>query len=646
MANYEHLFSPFKLRNLELKNRIVMAPMATHYAAPDGSVTERLLAHYARRARGGAGMIVTESNYVSREGRGGINRLGLHEDRLIEGHRRLAEAIHRGGARACAQLHHAGITASPGVIGEMPVSASSGSYYVKGESFLGLVPRRPSLDEVQRLISAFGQAARRAREAGFDVVQIHAGHGYLINNFLSPARNKRDDRYGGSPDKRMRFLIEIIGEIRSQVGTDFPVSVRLTGTEHVEGGYDLGFILEVARHLERAGVDEINVSAGSYEEMEWMIQPMAFQDGCLVPFAHEIKRSVKVAVSTVGKIKRPEMAESIISGGDADLVYLGRPLLADPNFPKKAADGRLDEIRYCLSCNACIQALFSGKLVHCTVNYALGGDQELAEETPAAFRRRVTVIGGGPAGMEAARVAARRGHEVTLYEKEAVLGGQLPVAAVPPHKEDLNYLINYLRGEVDRSGVRVVRQRVEAGEVEKLEAEWVILATGADEEIPQIPGVNLPNVVTAIHVLSGKARVGDRVVILGGGLIGCETAEYLADRGRDVIIVKASEGVAPKLEFISRKLLVQRLGEKGVRILVNAETQSITEEGVSVRRFGQEELIPADTVILAKGMKPADTLLNVIRGKGMKVELVGDCKEPRSILEAVHEGARAALSIN
>ncbi|MCL2122036.1 MAG: FAD-dependent oxidoreductase [Clostridiales bacterium] len=411
-----------------MKNRMVMAPMATHLGCEDGTSTERQKEYYEERAAGGAGMITIESCFVNLGGRGGIRRLGLYKDSQIAGMKEIADAVHKHGAKVCCQLHHGGPQCKSAILGEFPLSASS-SYYQKGVID---PPRSVRKEEIAQITDDYAAAAIRAGKAGYDAILLHYGHGYLAHSFMSPLTNQRKDEYGGSLENRMRFPLEVVAAIRKSMGKDFPLFVRLGAEDGLEGGIVLSESLQMANMLEAAGVDCITVTAGLHLVMEMMIQPMSLPPGYLVPYAEAMKGVLKIPVGTVGRINNPELAEDVLQKGKADLIYLGRPLIADPFFPQKVIENRSHEIRRCIACNqGCHDNLLHNETITCLVNPRVGREKELQVES-ATKRKNVLVIGGGPAGMEAAYIAAQRGHQVSLYEKEDVLGGDLFLAGKPP----------------------------------------------------------------------------------------------------------------------------------------------------------------------------------------------------------------------
>lgn len=646
MSSFPSLFTPVTIGPIELNNRVVMAPMATHFGTGTGRMTQRQIDYYLERARGGVGLIISESNYVSLEGRGGLNRLGLYDDSQIPEHRKLTEALHAVGTPVCAQLHHGGTTVSMKAIGQYPVSCSTVPLVVRGEPFVGNIPRRLSEAEIQDLVQRFAMAAWRAREAGFDGVMIHGGYGYLINEFLSPQTNRRDDRYGGSDQNRARFLLEIVEAVRKKLGAEFPVMVRLTGQELFYGGYGIEFTQQVAIWLEKAGVNEINIIGGNYHEPERSVAAPSVAEGFLASESSAVKRVVKIPVGVAGRIMSPEIAERIIARGDADLVYLGRALIADPEFLKKAEEGRDKEIRPCIVCNrACIDRLFEGLDIGCSVNAAMG--KEITRKIVSAEQAKsVLIVGGGPAGLEAARVAAARGHHVTLWERSKKLGGTLSQAVVLPHKEGVARLVQYYLAQMEILGVTVELGKEATPEaIERFHPDVLILAVGAEPLRLGLPGANLPQVFLAKDMLEGAASLGQRVAIIGGGLVGTEMAEALADQGKEVVVVEQLDSVGIQAGFIIKKELLKSLCHKGVKMFVNTKALAITREGVLVERFGEKELLRADSIVLAIGYQPCNDLLKNLDVSQMEFYQIGDCIKPRMIWEAIEEGNRVGFEI-
>ncbi|MGB8706350.1 MAG: FAD-dependent oxidoreductase [Dehalococcoidia bacterium] len=636
---FPKLFEPGRIGNLELKNRLVMPPMATNYATEDGEVTQRQIDYYEERAKGGVGLIIVEFSVVdSPIGKGAMRQIVIDHDRFIPGLSKLAAAIKRHGAKAAIQIHHAGRQASSVITGLQPV-APSPVPVLGGEQ-----PRELTLEEIGALIRRFGEAAERAKRAGFDGVEIHGAHGYLISQFLSPLANHRQDAYGGSVEKRARFLLEVIKAVRSKVGKDYPVWCRLSAMEiGADGGITVEETQTVAKLAEKAGVDAIDVSAHLVRPARR--PPMAQPPCSLVPLAEAVKKIVSVPVMAVGRIP-PELGEGVLRDGKADFIAIGRGLLVDPYLPQKAETGKTEEIRPCICCLTCLDSIrWRKEGVCCVVNPTLGRERE-SELKPTKSPKKVVVVGGGPGGMEAARVAALRGHKVILFDEGDELGGQLLLAAKPPDKGTIETFRQYLVGQIIKLGVELrLRQKFTSDMLAELKPDIVILATGVKPFIPQIPGIGSKKVIQASQVLMG-AETGERVVVIGGELVGCETALLLMERGKKVTIMRRGPELATKVQRLIREPMLDRLKYKGASILTGVEYQEITDVGVVIRTStGQKKVIEADTVVLAAGSTPNTKLAAALKGKVGQVLSVGDCVEPRSIMEAVDEGYKAGLKV-
>lgn len=643
MAGFPLLTSPTRIGNMELRNRMVMAPMVTNYAYEDGSVTGRLRAYHEERAKGGVGLIIVEASYVHSSGKGFQNEVGMCSDKHIPGLRSLADVVHVHGAKIAIQLYHGGRQTTSNVTGQPIVAPSPIPDPTKGET-----PKELSKDEIAGLVRAFAEAARRAKAAGFDAVEVHGAHGYLINEFLSPYSNRRTDEYGGSLDNRMRFPLEVVRAVRQAVGPGFPVLYRMSADEKVPGGLTLDETRPFAVRLEQEGVDALHVSAGVYESAQWIIQPMSLPRGCLLDLAREVRSVVKIPVIAVGRINDPEVAETALAEGKADLIALGRELLTDPDMPRKATEGRLDEIRRCIACcQGCIDELFQDHPITCTVNPRTGFEaQFLFSRTPRA--RKVLVVGSGPAGMEAARVAAIRGHSVTLWEKAASLGGQLPLASTPPQKGEVAAFLDFLTKEMGRLKVNVqVSKEATLDAIRADRPDAVVIATGARQARLNVPGADRSkNLVMSWDVIAGKAQVGRRAAVIGGGLVGCETAELLAEKGHEVTIVEMLPRIGWDLGPIVGSLLFDRLEKRGVKTVTDAKITAIGDHDVAVEKGGKTKTLSGfDTVVLAVGSVPEDTLANQLEGSGIDYYVIGDAWRPRRITHAVYEGLRIAHEI-
>ena len=650
----EHLFSPIKIGTMEVKNRIVLPPMTVGYGAPDGTVTERHRDYYEARAKGGVGLIFTEAAAVHAERKYGLFPLGLYDDAQIESWSELAEAVHRHGAKLAPQLMDPGPEGIMLLTGKQPEGPSA----VAGRGVFRTVPRELSVGEIEAVIDDFAEAARRARDAGMDGIQIHAAHGYaMVGSFMSPFFNKRTDDYGGSLEGRLKFLLDIIQAVRDRVGRDFPIAVRISGDERRAGGRTLQETQFIARILVEAGVDALEVSGGTIPFVFWaVVAPGGTPLALNAPFAEAIKQVVDVPVICVGRINTPQIAEFVLETGRADMVSMGRALNADPELPNKAAAGRFEDIVPCVGCNVgCIGSVTKGMGASCIVNTATGREKEMVI-VPTQAPKRVLVAGGGPAGLEAARVAALRGHEVTLCEREEKLGGQVNLASVPPFKQEISQVIKYLSRQARKAGVKLeLGKEVTPELVDELKPDVVIVATGASPLRPSgMPGIDKETVVTAWDVLAGKAAATARnVVIVGGGLVGCETADLMAETTDNLAVAPTDVTVLEMLDDVAldgmaeaRHLLLERLHAKRVRILTKAEVTEILDDGVVFVRNGQQESIRgAENVILAMGARALDDLSASIKDKVDEVHVIGDAKEPQRVLQATAAAAEVARKI-
>ncbi|OGO20457.1 MAG: hypothetical protein A2144_00770 [Chloroflexi bacterium RBG_16_50_9] len=643
---FEKLLEPGKIGKLELDNRIVMLPMATAYATAGGMVTDQQVHYYAERARGGVGLIIVEVTQVQTHIDSWVHTLMLSIDNRKNsfGFTDLTRAIHLNGSKVALQL-----TPGPGswVVPRAVWTPGFQSVGPTTFAYPGSVARALATEEVEALVQVFGVAAQRARRAGFDAIEIHGHSSYMLGQFMSPYVNTRTDKFGDL----WRFPVELLRCAKDMSGPDFPVIFRLSGDEFIEGGRTLDGSIELCKRLEEAGVDALDVSGGTYytPESDCVFPYMTSPRGTFVPQAQEIKKAVRVPVIAVGRLSDPTYAESVLREGKADFIGMGRGLIADPELPKKVAAGRVEDIRPCIYCNACIGGQRAGRhRLACQVNARVGKEREYGTE-PARNPKKVLVIGGGPGGMEAARVAALRGHSVTLYEREERLGGHLIEASTPEHKKDLARLIKWLSSQVKAAGTRVVTGKEVTPEMVLTQKPGaVIVAVGAEPLVPEIPGIQNPSVATAVDVLLGKVTLGNRVVVAGGGAVGCDVAAFLADSGKLVTVVEMLSGMALDMEDTvnSRGQLLAVLGKKAVTCLTDMKIEEITDDGVIASdKGGVKRAIGADNVVLALGFKPRTGLYNALKGRVPEVYAVGDCVESRRLGDAIHEGFFRAKNI-
>jgi 2,4-dienoyl-CoA reductase-like NADH-dependent reductase (Old Yellow Enzyme family)/thioredoxin reductase len=637
----KHLFTPFQIKNLTLKNRIVLPPLASFLIEKGGGITDRAVEHYRRRAAGGPAMVIMEACAVSPEGVVSENQARIDSDRLLKGLSRIAEAIRAEGAVPAIQLHHAGRQTSAKVIERLPMAPSPlPCPAIRGD----VAPL--TVEQIQELVDKFADAAVRSREAGFELLEIHGAHGYLINQFLSRYSNIREDAYGGDVAGRTRFALDIIAEIRNRLGSSFPISFKISAQEFVPDGLTVEESIDILKLLVTAGIDAVQVSAGNDSTPEWICQPMFMQKACLVESAAAIKKALKIPVMAVGRINDPWTADNIIAKGMADLVCIGRGLMADPEMPIKAQEGRFDEIRTCIACNTCMQSIYRKGRLECLVNPALGREQEM-QILPTTQPKKVMVVGGGPGGLNAAWVAAKRGHEVHLYEKQTYLGGQLVPGSKTAYKREMQSLINFQKRQVELNGVIChMGQDVTAETVQKENPDVVILATGSRPVLPSVEGIDEALVVTFDVVLNGNVQENKPTVIIGGGSTGCEVAYHLSEMGSPVTIVELMPKIGGDIEAVTKKLLLRKLKENDVRILTEHRLLRVGKNSLVVAGpDGIETIIEAQRVVIAIGIRQDDTIHQQIKALGYETHVIGDCLEPRTAKSAIYEGAKLGRSI-
>ncbi len=640
---FPRLFEAGHIADIALKNRIVKAPQHTGLANPDGSITERLLRYYKEVAQGGCAMVVVEYAWVDDlYSRASPCQLGISRMDHLPGLSLLCDTIKAQGAVAGIQISHAG---RQRFILEQPKAASEVPW--PEITAMGCpIPIPLTIEEIGEIIKAFGQAAKRAQTAGFDLVEIHACHGYLISNFLSPYSNKRTDWYGGDFENRIRLLMNIVKEIKTQVGPDFPVVCRLSGTDYEPDGYGIEETVELAKRLEIRGVAAIHMSGGIHHTTIHEVSPMGMSLAHNVWCAEAAKKAVSIPVIASGSINLPALAESILEEGKGDFIGLGRPLWADPQWPLKAKEGRSEDIRPCIRCNdGCLaRGDHIANTVRCTVNVALCREAEF-EITAAKRPMKVAVVGGGPAGMEAARVAALKGHNVTLYEKRE-LGGALVEAALPEFKApDLGPLKEYLKTQVHKTGVRVIAREATLDDLTRGGYGAVIVATGATAlGLEDIPGIDDPKVVTAADVLHGRALLGGRVAVIGGGIVGTEVGLVVAEGGRQVTFIEMLDEFMCNITFDERQVYELRFSDLDVSINTGQRLVEVTGAGIkTVDKLGAITEFLVDSVVLAAGFRPNRELIVGLKAHpGLRVAEAGDCVRPRKIYDAIHDGHLAA----
>lgn len=665
---FPNLFSEIEINGMKLKNRIVMTATHLGYATPEGEVSDRLVEFYLQRAKGGVGLIIVGGcpvdDHVSM-----TNMIRIDDDRYLPGLKRLTHTVKATGVKIGAQIYQAGRYVHSSMIGgRKPVSASAVRSKLTGE-----IPEALDLEEIPKVQDRFVTSAICAKEAGFDAVEIHGSAGYLISQFLSPLTNLREDMYGGSEENRMRFGVEVVEKIRKAVGPDFPVMIRLAGNEFMEGGNAQKEATLFAEELEKAGVDLFNVTVGWHESRVPQLTTFVPRC-CFVYTAQCIKSAVSLPVLACNRINDPLLAENIIQEGSADLIAMTRALIADPDFPNKALEGREDLIYHCVACNqGCFDNIFKSKPATCLVNPRAGMEGELSITRPDKVKR-VLVIGGGPAGMKAASVAAERGHEVTLAERNEELGGQLLLNRNIPGRTEMVTVVKDLISHLKALKLDILINRtVDRDFIKETAPDVAILATGARPLVPEMGGSEGPQVVLAWDVLANRARVGKRVVIVGGNAVGLETALFLANQGtispevlhflavnraeswdvleelmskgnKQVTVVEMIGQVGKDIGSSTRWNVMAELKRLGVEVLTGAKALALNNIGLEIQKDTGIESLPADSVVLATGSESENRLLRDVEDLVPTIYVVGDAKEPRNALKAIKEGFEAGLN--
>lgn len=648
-GKYTNLFSPLTISNtLRVKNRIVHPASTTCYASATGEVTNLMVDHYASIARGGTGMIIVENTQVKYpQGKNVVRQLRLDNDKYIAGYKELADACHMYGCKVIQQIHHAGrqvnMELSEGV---EAISASDTTCGV-----MQTPARAATKDEIEDLIERYSQTALRVMMAGYDGAEFHGAHGYLIGQFLSPYTNKRTDEYGGSLENRLRFLLNIIRRTREKVGPNFPLCVRFSADEMVPGGLTLEESKKIAKALEDASINFLDVSCGIYERIHMMVDVQRLPEGWRVYQAEAVKSVVNIPVICVGNIRTPAFADKIVVDGRAHLVGIGRGLWADPDWCVKACEGREDEINRCISCNiGCIGHIFAALHARCTVNPFLGRRKELVEITPAPKVKKVLVIGGGPAGMWAATTAKARGHDVTLWEKSGVLGGTVHLAGATPSKGRYLWVKEDCEKRLNKAGVKVqLDKTATAAAVRDFRPDTVIVATGGTPILPDILGKE--KAVQGIDVISGKVKdVGDNPIVVGAGLTGMDLVIMLGEQGKNITLVTRrtdqylpTDGPGAQMDSTHRfDLFTTRLPNYKLKILPFSTYKEVTDKGLIVAdKDGKQNLVESSCVILALGFNPNAQLAEELQGVVPQVLSAGDSIEPRRVIDAVWEGLTA-----
>jgi len=650
------IWDPITIGNVEIKNRIAFPPMLSNLCSPDGYATRNMADYYATRARGGVGMVTIEVHFISRRSRvsrpldGGVPV--IDDDTHIEPLKQVSKAIKDNGAAAFAQMAHMG---KYGLTGGLKLVPSEDTPMFMLDTIVGTtVKKEMTQEDIDWVIGEYAQAARRFKEAGFDGCTIHGTHGFLPQIFMSPYTNKRTDKYGKD---KLLFSEELLAGMKAVVGNDFPIIFRISGDEFLKDigqqGYTVDDMKNIAPRLEEAGAAALDVTCGSVDTPYWLIPSSYFPKGVILHLPEAIKKVVNIPVLGVGRVNTPEMVRMAVEQDKCDIVNLGRAMIADPDFANKMKEGREDEIRKCIACNTCLSKHTSGH-VECTLNAEVGREEEYAIREKAPERRqKLLVVGGGPAGMECARVAALRGDEVHLYEKQDRLGGQLNIADQSFGKQEIRNVVDYLSVQMEKRGVNVVLNTEVTPElVDELAPDTIVIAIGGVPRIPDIPGIDKPHVVLADAVLRDKVDTGEKVVIIGGELVAAEVGEILMAKGKTVTLCDIPAGggqVAASMEITSKMGYNKLMAERGttLNLIPFIQFKEITDEGVSVvHPDGREQLVEADTVVIAAGSLPNDSLSKSLASRTWDpLYLIGDCTGSGRIYDAIHDGARVGRTV-
>jgi len=638
----EKIFESIKINQLELKNRLVVPAMVALYTNADGTASERFIAYHEHKAQGGWGLIITE-DYVIAPNVGGFKVLpALYDDSQIQSHQKLTERVHAAGGRIAAQIYHAGRETSTAISGKRPEAPSP-----INDPTMNEIPKELTIEEIEKIEDQFAACALRVKKAGFDAVEIHGAHGYLIGEFVSPFSNKRCDKYGGTIYNRARFALEIVQKVRLAVGADFPILYRMSSVEYVPGGLGIEETKVLARLLEKAGVDAIHCSQGVYSAVAVTIPPSAVQVANYINNAAEIKKVVHIPVIAAGRINDPFLAESVIVSGKTDLVSMGRASIADPELPNKTKLGLYEDIIHCIGCvQGCSGEQKKGRGVRCLVN-PMTGREDVFKLLPVEIPKKIYIAGGGVTGCEAALVLAQRGHKVTLFEKDYCLGGQWRAASVPIGKGEFSSFVAWQSIQLEKMGVPIqLNTELTEQIIEEDQPDIVMVATGSKPLVPSIDGAERANVLFANDVLLGKAKVGKRVAVIGGGLIGAETADHLAIHGSQyVAIVELLPEIMKDGEPNPKALLLRRLTEKKVDIYTSAQVLRIDDRSLIVHYQGKELILNVDTVVIAAGMKSYNPIQSGLKKYQGEVIVLGDALKVKNGYLNIQEAYEKCLVI-
>lgn len=635
------MFTPIRIGSMTVPNRFVVPPMGNNFANTDGTLSETSKAYYLERALGGFGLITIESSVVDKKAKGGPRKPCLYDDSTIDSFKNVIDACHDAGSKVSIQLQHAGSEGNEKVAGH-PLKAASAIPASNGRN----TPLAITTEEIYELIESYGDAALRAQKAGADAVEVHCAHGYLVSSFISQRTNKRVDEFGGCFENRMRLPRLIIENIRKKVGNSLAILCRINSTDDVPGGIDVHDSSVIAAYLEDCGIDGLHVSRSIHIHDEYMWAPTTLHAGFSAELVTEIKKAVSIPVITVGRYTEPQFAELMVRQGRCDLVAFGRQSLADPEMPNKAKNGKLDEMIPCIAClQGCVPNMFQGKPIACLANPILGHE---AEFKPAEISKEVLVVGGGVGGMLAAWVCAKRGHNVTLVEKSEVLGGQMRLAAYPPGKGDITNLVRNYISKCNQYGVKICTNTEATVELIKEKSpDVVIIATGATPLVLPIPGINDSGLIHAVDLLDGKKSCGKKVLVVGGGMVGCEVAAFLGEQEHEVTVIELREEVGADVISEHRKFLMNDFENYNIHTITGAKVSKFYDDGVDylLTDGTEHDLKGFDSVVLAMGSRNYDPLSEVIKEVVKETYIVGDAVKARRALDATKEAFEVALNI-
>ena len=636
---FENMFSPIQIGPVEVKNRFVVPPMGNNFANTDGTMSDQSVAYYGARAKGGFGLITLEATVVHKGAKGGPRKPCLYDDASIPSFKKVIDACHAEGAKVSIQLQNAGPEGNAKNAGA-PIQAATAVSSADGRD----IPEEVTTEQVYALVKGYGEAARRAVEAGADAVEIHMAHGYLVNTFLSPRTNKRVDEFGGSFENRMRFSRLIIEEVKKATEGKIAVLARINSTEDMFGGLDNHDMCAIATYLEACGLDALHVSRAVHLKDEYMWAPTGIHGGFSAEYVANIKKCVSIPVITVGRYTEPQFAEVMVRTGTADLVAFGRQSLADPAMPKKAFEDRLEDMTPCIAClQGCVANMYAGKPICCLTNPVLGRESEGMKE--AETKKKIYVIGGGPAGMCAAFTAARRGHDVTLFEASDVLGGNMRLAAYPPGKGDITNMIRSYITKCEKSGVKIVlNTEVTADYIREFDPDALFVAIGSNELVPPIKGMDLPNVIMAIDAELHPDKLGERVAIIGGGLVGAEAAVSFAHEGKKCSIIEMKHEVAEEVNSFYRGGLMPHVKESAA-LYTDTKVKEIRPEGVVCENADGEFLVEADSVVCAVGFRAPYATVDEFCDLVDESYIIGDCNNVAQIYQAMNAAYWAARNV-